>query len=81
VCRPAVEREREVSKCIGGDQDTLLHPRHEPARMDRTCDFVGLHPVDHEDVIDLYSRVTMGAIVVVLGPNHGVSRIKSVSAQ
>ena len=24
----------------------LSHPRHEPARMDRTCDFVGLHPVD-----------------------------------
>ena len=24
----------------------LSHPRHQPARMDRTCDFVGLHPVD-----------------------------------
>ena len=25
---------------------TVPHPRNEPARMDRTCDFVGLHPVD-----------------------------------
>jgi lipoprotein-anchoring transpeptidase ErfK/SrfK len=26
--------------------DAVSHPRHEPARMDRTCHLVGLHPVD-----------------------------------
>jgi hypothetical protein len=29
----------------------------------------------NEDVIDLYSRVKMGAIVVVLGPKQGDSRV------
>jgi hypothetical protein len=33
----------------------------------------------NEDVIDLYSRVKMGAIVVVLGPKGG-SRSTSASA-
>jgi hypothetical protein len=31
-------------------------------------------------VIDLYPRVQMGAIVVVLGPKQGTSRITSASA-
>jgi hypothetical protein len=31
-------------------------------------------------VIDLYSRVKMGAIVVVLGPKQGGSRSTSASA-
>jgi hypothetical protein len=35
----------------------------------------------NEDVIDLYSRVKMGALVVVLGPKQGASRITSASAQ
>src|SRR5262249_55503508 len=24
----------------------VSHPRHEPARVDRTCNFIGLHPAD-----------------------------------
>jgi hypothetical protein len=48
--------------------------------MDWTCNLVGLHPVDHEDVIDLYSRVKIGARVVVLGPQQGVSRVASAGS-
>jgi hypothetical protein len=35
----------------------------------------------NEDVIDLYSRVKMGALVVVLGPKRGAPRVTSASAQ
>jgi L,D-transpeptidase catalytic domain len=82
VCRPAVEREREVSKCIGGDQDTLfrIHGTNQPGWIGHAISS-GCIRLTNEDVIDLYSRVQMGAIVVVLGPNQGASRIKSVGAQ
>jgi hypothetical protein len=33
----------------------------------------------NEDVIDLYSRVKMGAIVVVLGPEQDESRIAAAA--
>jgi hypothetical protein len=31
-----------------------------------TYNFVGLHPRDHEDAIDLYDRAEIGTTVVVL---------------
>jgi lipoprotein-anchoring transpeptidase ErfK/SrfK len=34
----------------------------------------------NEDVIDLYSRVKMGALVVVLAPSHGGARVASANA-
>jgi lipoprotein-anchoring transpeptidase ErfK/SrfK len=34
----------------------------------------------NEDVIDLYSRVKMGALVVVLGPKQGVGRVVSAAS-
>ena len=34
----------------------------------------------NEDVIDLYSRVKMGANVVVLGPKQGFSRAASAGS-
>jgi lipoprotein-anchoring transpeptidase ErfK/SrfK len=34
----------------------------------------------NEDVIDLYSRVKMGAIVIVLGPKQGDSRVASAGS-
>jgi lipoprotein-anchoring transpeptidase ErfK/SrfK len=34
----------------------------------------------NEDVIDLYSRVKMGAIVVVLGPKQGASHVASAAS-
>jgi hypothetical protein len=34
----------------------------------------------NEDVIDLYSRVRMGALVVVLGPKQGLSREASAGS-
>jgi len=35
----------------------------------------------NEDVIDLYSRVKQGTVVVVLEPNHGDSPINSRMAK
>jgi hypothetical protein len=35
----------------------------------------------NEDVIDLYSRVKTGALVVVLGPNQGASRVASAATR
>jgi hypothetical protein len=34
----------------------------------------------NEDVIDLYSRVKVGALVVVLGPKQGLSRVASAGS-
>jgi lipoprotein-anchoring transpeptidase ErfK/SrfK len=33
----------------------------------------------NEDIIDLYNKVKMGAIVVVLGPGHGDSRVAAAA--
>ena len=48
--------------------------------MDRTCDLSGCIRLTNEDVIDLYSRVKMGAIVVVLGPKQGAAHTASANA-
>jgi lipoprotein-anchoring transpeptidase ErfK/SrfK len=57
-------------------QDTLyrIHGTNQP-------DSSGCIRLTNEDVIDLYSRVKMGAFVVVLGPKQGASRITSASAR
>jgi hypothetical protein len=34
----------------------------------------------NEDVIDLYDRVKMGALVVVLGPKQGDARVASAGS-
>jgi lipoprotein-anchoring transpeptidase ErfK/SrfK len=65
-----------------GDQDTLfrIHGTNQPGWIGHAISS-GCIRLTNEDVIDLYSRVTMGAIVVVLGPKQGASRITSASAQ
>jgi lipoprotein-anchoring transpeptidase ErfK/SrfK len=65
-----------------GGQDTLyrIHGTNQPGWIGHAISS-GCIRLTNEDVIDLYSRVKMGAIVVVLGPNHGASRITSASAQ
>jgi len=65
-----------------GNKDTLyrIHGTNQPEYIGEAISS-GCIRLTNEDVIDLYSRVKMGAIVVVLGPNHGASRITSASAQ
>src|SRR6516225_280439 len=64
-----------------GGQDTLyrIHGTNQPEYIGHAISS-GCIRLTNEDVIDLYSRVKTGALVVVLGPNHGGSRI-TASAQ
>jgi lipoprotein-anchoring transpeptidase ErfK/SrfK len=64
-----------------GGQDTLyrIHGTNQPGWIGHAISS-GCIRLTNEDVIDLYSRVKAGALVVVLGPNHGGSRI-TASAQ
>jgi len=64
-----------------GGQDTLyrIHGTNQPGWIGHAISS-GCIRLTNEDVIDLYSRVKPGALVVVLGPNHGGSRI-TASAQ
>jgi lipoprotein-anchoring transpeptidase ErfK/SrfK len=61
-----------------GGKDTLyrIHGTNQPAWIGHAISS-GCIRLTNEDVIDLYSRVTMGAIVVVLGPKQGASRTAS----
>jgi lipoprotein-anchoring transpeptidase ErfK/SrfK len=63
-----------------GGKDTLyrIHGTNQPAWIGHAISS-GCIRLTNEDVIDLYSRVKMGAIVVVLGPKGG-SRSTSASA-
>jgi lipoprotein-anchoring transpeptidase ErfK/SrfK len=65
-----------------GGQDTLyrIHGTNQPGWIGHAISS-GCIRLTNEDVIDLYSRVKMGALVVVLGPKQGASRITSASAQ
>jgi lipoprotein-anchoring transpeptidase ErfK/SrfK len=64
-----------------GGQDTLyrIHGTNQPGWIGHAISS-GCIRLTNEDVIDLYSRVKMGALVVVLGPKRGAPRITSASA-
>jgi lipoprotein-anchoring transpeptidase ErfK/SrfK len=57
-----------------GSKDTLfrIHGTNQPENIGRAISS-GCIRMTNENVIDLYNRVKMGAIVVVLAPNHGDS--------
>jgi lipoprotein-anchoring transpeptidase ErfK/SrfK len=61
-----------------GDKDTLyrIHGTNQPEWIGHAISS-GCIRMTNEDVIDLYSRVKMGSIVVVLGPNRGASQVAS----
>jgi len=62
-------------------QDTLfrIHGTNQPEYIGHAISS-GCIRLTNEDVIDLYSRAKMGALVVVLGPNQRASRISSALA-
>ena len=64
-----------------GGKDTLyrIHGTNQPGWIGHAISS-GCIRLTNEDVIDLYSRVKMGALVVVLGPKQGAPRITSASA-
>jgi lipoprotein-anchoring transpeptidase ErfK/SrfK len=59
-------------------KDTLyrIHGTNQPGWIGHAISS-GCIRLTNEDVIDLYSRVKMGAIVVVLGPKQGDARVAS----
>jgi len=61
-----------------GGKDTLyrIHGTNQPAWIGHAISS-GCIRLTNEDVIDLYSRVKVGALVVVLGPKQGLSRVAS----
>ena len=64
-----------------GDKDTLyrIHGTNQPGWIGHAISS-GCIRLTNEDVISLYSRVKMGAIVVVLGPKQGDARIASAES-
>jgi len=64
-----------------GGKDTLfrIHGTNQPEYIGASISS-GCIRMTKEDVIDLYSRVKMGAIVVVLEPKHGDSPFNSKMA-
>src|SRR5262245_34128204 len=62
-------------------QDTLyrIHGTNQPGWIGHAISS-GCIRLTNEDVIDLYSRVKMGALVVVLGPKQGVARVVSAAS-
>jgi lipoprotein-anchoring transpeptidase ErfK/SrfK len=62
-------------------QDTLfrIHGTNQPEYIGHAISS-GCIRLTNEDVIDLYSRVKMGALVVVLGPTQRAPRISSAGA-
>src|SRR6266404_7170363 len=64
-----------------GGKDTLyrIHGTNQPEWIGHAISS-GCIRLTNEDVIDLYSRVKVGATVVVLGPNQGVSRVASAGS-
>ena len=65
-----------------GGKDTLyrIHGTNQPGWIGHAISS-GCIRLTNEDVIDLYSRVKTGSLVVVLGPKQGASRITSANAQ
>jgi lipoprotein-anchoring transpeptidase ErfK/SrfK len=61
-----------------GGKDTLyrIHGTNQPEYIGRAISS-GCIRLTNEDVIDLYSRVKVGATVVVLGPGQSASRVAS----
>ena len=61
-----------------GGKDTLyrIHGTNQPEWIGHAISS-GCIRLTNEDVIDLYSRVKMGAIVVVLGPKQSDARVAS----
>jgi lipoprotein-anchoring transpeptidase ErfK/SrfK len=61
-----------------GAKDTLfrIHGTNQPEYIGQAISS-GCIRMTNEDVIDLYGRVKMGAIVVVLAPNQGFPRLAS----
>jgi lipoprotein-anchoring transpeptidase ErfK/SrfK len=59
-----------------GGKDTLyrIHGTNQPGWIGHAISS-GCIRLTNEDVIDLYSRVKVGALVVVLGPKQGLSRV------
>jgi lipoprotein-anchoring transpeptidase ErfK/SrfK len=64
-----------------GGKDTLfrIHGTNQPEYIGASISS-GCIRMTNEDVIDLYNRVKMGAIVVVLEPKHGDSPFNSAMA-
>jgi lipoprotein-anchoring transpeptidase ErfK/SrfK len=62
------------------DKDTLyrIHGTNQPQWIGHAISS-GCIRMTNEDVIDLYSRVKMGTIVVVLGPKQDDSRIAAAA--
>ena len=63
-------------------KDTLyrIHGTNQPGWIGHAISS-GCIRLTNEDVIDLYSRVRSGALVVVLGPNQGASRVASAATR
>src|SRR2546429_9114510 len=64
-----------------GSKDTLyrIHGTNQPGWIGHAISS-GFIRLTNEDVIDLYSRVEVGATVVVLGPKQGLSRVASADS-
>jgi lipoprotein-anchoring transpeptidase ErfK/SrfK len=64
-----------------GSKDTLyrIHGTNQPGWIGHAISS-GCIRLTNEDVIDLYSRVKVGATVVVLGPKQGLSRVASAGS-
>jgi len=65
---------------FAGGKDTLyrIHGTNQPGWIGHAISS-GCIRRTNEDVIDLYNRVKMGALVVVFGPKQGLSRVASAS--
>src|SRR5262245_57897002 len=64
-----------------GGKDTLyrIHGTNQPEYIGHAISS-GCIRLTNEDIIDLYSRVKMGAPVIVLGPKQGASRLASAGS-
>src|SRR5215472_9382113 len=64
-----------------GGKDTLyrIHGTNQPEYIGHAISS-GCIRLTNEDVIDLYNRVKMGALVVVLGPKQGLSRVATAGS-
>jgi lipoprotein-anchoring transpeptidase ErfK/SrfK len=63
-----------------GGKDTLfrIHGTNQPEYIGQAISS-GCIRMTNEDIIDLYNKVKMGAIVVVLGPHQGDSRVAAAA--
>jgi lipoprotein-anchoring transpeptidase ErfK/SrfK len=63
-----------------GGKDTLyrIHGTNQPGWIGHAISS-GCIRLTNEDVIDLYNRVKLGAVVIVLGPKQGGLRVASAA--